>query len=318
MKFLTFIASLVCVLGYEVLSIYVDWGNPYDMGRLPVNDLTITETIDKSPLHTTAHYPNQSGEYPVVFFIGGMNGYVLSEMYTDVLRMVAAHGFIVFGVDYKYPALNDGENIFKPILKQDLKPYFNEIDFLKTFMVNKSPAKPVWNKLALMCHSSGCDCTLRMLRMNTTMFTSTVFIEPVSFDAFEKVPNPVPALMYGTELSEKGLTKCCLPGTDFRQFYKIWKCPRLALEVADFGHCDILNREFWGVCTHICTKSNETRIDEYHKFIQGAMSSFVISTLQMRQDAITYLSDTTKIPVKLLEHQTDLNCTLEKKSDQLF
>ncbi|KAK3611444.1 hypothetical protein CHS0354_027169, partial [Potamilus streckersoni] len=102
--------------------------------------------------------------------------------------------------------------------------------------------------------------------------------------------------MYGTQLAEEGLNKCCLPGTDFRQFYKIWTCPRLTLEVADFGHCDILNREFWGVCTHICTKSNETRLDEYHTFIQGAISSFFISTLQGRQDAITYLSDTTKIP----------------------
>ncbi|KAK3611443.1 hypothetical protein CHS0354_027168 [Potamilus streckersoni] len=114
----------------RILSIYVEWGNPYDMGRLPVNDFTITEIIDKSPLHTTAHYPNKSGEYPVVFFIGGMNGYVLSEMYTDVLRMVAAHGFIVFGVDYKYPALADGKYAFKNILKQDLEPYFKEIDFV--------------------------------------------------------------------------------------------------------------------------------------------------------------------------------------------
>ncbi|KAK3611445.1 hypothetical protein CHS0354_027170 [Potamilus streckersoni] len=128
------------------------------------------------------------------------------------------------------------------------------------------------------------------------------------------MPDPIPAMMYGTQLAEEVVPKCSLPGTDFSQFYKIWKCPRLALEVADFGHCDIMNQQYWKVCTDICARSNETRLDEYYKFIQGAISSFLITTLQGRQDAIMYLFDITKVPVKLIEHQTDWNCTLERKS----
>ena len=29
---------------------------------------------------------------------------------------------------------------------------------------------PYWNKTGLLCHSSGCDCTLRMIRMNSKRF----------------------------------------------------------------------------------------------------------------------------------------------------
>jgi hypothetical protein len=59
-----------------------------------------------------------------------------------------------------------------------------------------------------------------------------VFLEPFSLDVKEKVDVGIPAFMYGTELSEVGLTKCVIPGFDYNKFYDIWSCPRLVINVA--------------------------------------------------------------------------------------
>lgn len=38
--------------------------------------------------------------------------------------------------------------------------------------------------------------------------------------------------MYGTQLAEEGTPACNIKGYDFEQYYKQWKCPRIALEAA--------------------------------------------------------------------------------------
>lgn len=61
---------------------------------------------------------------------------------------------------------------------------------------------------------------------------STAFLEPMSFNANTNMTFKMPAIMYGTQFSEEGITKCCLKGMDWNQFYSIWKCPRIVMEVA--------------------------------------------------------------------------------------
>ena len=43
--------------------------------------------------------------------------------------------------------------------------------------------------------------------------------------------------MYGTQLAEEGLVKCNIKTYDYNQFYRVWKCPRVVVEVAvNFPH----------------------------------------------------------------------------------
>ena len=44
--------------------------------------------------------------------------------------------------------------------------------------------------------------------------------------------NIIPAMMYGTQLASEGLVPCSVSGVDYKQFYEIWKCPRIEVEVA--------------------------------------------------------------------------------------
>ena len=73
---------------------------------------------------------------------------------------------------------------------------------------------------------------------NAHCFQSTVFLEPFSFDAQTPIEHPIPAMMYGTELASIGHPiPCSVKGLDYNQFYKIWKCPRIVVEVAVSGSC---------------------------------------------------------------------------------
>ncbi|VDI71522.1 Hypothetical predicted protein [Mytilus galloprovincialis] len=289
---------------------YVDTGNPYTDRPLKVGGLTLSKTGQKSPLHTKVYFPLEPGFYPAVLFIGGFDTYVLAEYYETVLSRIASHGFFIFGIDYAFPLekqnlINAGE------LKQDISKYFEQHAWLQHYMTNKTLGTVSWNSTALMCHSSGCDATLKMIREKPTMFTSTIFLEPVSFDVKEKVDIRMPAFMYGTELSTVG-HQCVIPGFSYNKFYEIWGCPKIVMEVADFGHCDILDTVPWTGCkdVHFCTITpNVTKLTEYKEFVQGATSSFLVSSLQGRTDAMKYITQKPLIPLRLLELRSDLNCT---------
>lgn len=62
-------------------------------------------------------------------------------------------------------------------------------------------------------------------------FQSTAFLEPFTADVGSPIKNGMPALMYGTQLSEEGL-KCAIPGFDYNKLYDIWSCPRIVMNVA--------------------------------------------------------------------------------------
>ena len=75
------------------------------------------------------YYPQKSGEYATVYFVGGLYSIVLAEYYSDFLRKIASHGFFVFGIDYDFPGKATGaENGLN--YRQDINVYFKQIDFV--------------------------------------------------------------------------------------------------------------------------------------------------------------------------------------------
>nr|XP_022337363.1 chlorophyllase-2, chloroplastic-like [Crassostrea virginica] len=293
-----------------VSGIYVDRGNPYKQGPLKVGQLTLSETITGSPLHTLAFFPLEAGDYPVVFFLGGLNTYVLAELYTTVLSSIASHGFFVFGVDYQFPVyaqkLKPEKNNYG---KQDIDKFFKELTWLENYFKNRTVSTPAFNSTGLLCHSSGCDVSVKMIKEKRSLFTSTIFMEPFTTEVDTPIKNGMPALMYGTQLSEEGL-KCSIPGRDYNKLYEIWSCPRIVMNVANFGHCDMLDPVGWEGChlTHFCKTTNDTFLAEYRQFVQGVASSFFISTLQGLTKDISYVTVKNLIPLELLELKSDINC----------
>ena len=80
----------------------------------------------------TAWFPLPEGQYPVIFFIGGLNGYVLAELYSTVLYDISTHGFFVFGVDYEFPAYTEKDD---QQVGLDIDRFFKELSWVsKTYI----------------------------------------------------------------------------------------------------------------------------------------------------------------------------------------
>lgn len=102
------------------------------------SDSPVSESLDNfDSVHATdnscynfpAFFPLEVGDYPVVFFLGGLNTYVLAELYSTVLSDIASHGFFVFGVDYEFPVY--GDKFHKPSYgKQDIDKFFKELSWV--------------------------------------------------------------------------------------------------------------------------------------------------------------------------------------------
>lgn len=303
------LAFLCLVLATGGLAMYVDKGIPYNDGPLKVGELTVTVTMDRSPKHVKVYFPLEVGDYAVIYFIGGLSSIVPAEFYSIFLTKLASHGFYVFGIDYDFP-VTEGRFGEKLGLGQDIEKYFQELEFLIKYMDNRTESVPRWDYVGLMCHSAGCDITLRMVELDRFPFISSAFLEPYSQAIRHSVNHTVPSLMYGTQLAEEGFPPCNIKGYDFEQFYSQWTCPRIALEVADFGHCDILDPIGWEGChvTHFCKTTNDTRLTHYRQFVQGVAASFFISTLQGREGVIQYIIDTSKLILKCLVAKSDIVC----------
>ena len=82
------------------------------------------------PFFVSVYFPTEADVYPVIFFVGGLNGYIWAEWYDLYLEMLAAHGFIVVGVDYQFPLYPKQAKMFEEKFSQDISKFFDEIDFV--------------------------------------------------------------------------------------------------------------------------------------------------------------------------------------------
>ncbi|KAK3086072.1 hypothetical protein FSP39_013067, partial [Pinctada imbricata] len=303
--------SIFCFMFFflytDCSTIYVDQGNPYKTGQARIGEITFQETVDGCPLHSKAWFPLDPGSYPVIYFIGGLGGYVQVELYSTVAYDIATHGFFVLGVDYKFP-LESGHFTASKGLGEDLNKYVEQYKWFEKYFTNRTLSTPLFNLTGLLSHSAGCDLTLHLIKDKLLSVTSNVFLEPYSQDVKQKINLHVPSLMYGTQYSEE-FKRCAVPGYDYKAIYNIWDCPKFLMNVANFGHCDILDLEGWKAChfVHYCKTTNETNLPEYRQFVQGVVSAFFVSTLQGKQADFNYITDRSLIPLKLLELSSDMN-----------
>ncbi|XP_035697624.1 chlorophyllase-1-like [Branchiostoma floridae] len=301
---------------------YVDEGNPYKTGPLPVENFNLSESEDDAPRHAIVYYPARPGVYAVLLFVGGFDGAIRVEMgYTDLLSRVSAHGFVVMGVDMRSAHGTGGLTRVRAASHRGNLPaspaqtFLQQLDWarkhLNAYLSNQTAGVSVdWEKTGIFCHSAGCAITLDMILLNHTGVKSTAFLEPFSFalSRGSSVDFRLPALMYGTQFCED-FPFCCVKGMDWNQIYDHWSCPKTLLATKNQGHCDILDHTMWEIChtTHFCKTGDVDNWAEYHTFMQGFVSAFFISTLQGVDDW-RYLSNVTDIPIGVMNAKNDTNC----------
>ncbi|CAH1240368.1 Hypp5994 [Branchiostoma lanceolatum] len=310
-------ATLMTNLWATAQGIYVDNGNPYDNGTLEVQTLSISQ--HDAPLLTKVYYPKKIDTYAVLFFTGGLLGEIPAESYSDVLKAIASHGFVVIGVDYlPLAAVSKNERDSDGIQGQvgdQTKKYLAELQWVTQHLeeriarqLNQTGLVPAFDHLAVSCHSAGCDPIVDMTMQNHTFSKAALFLEPFSYNFKTPVTFKMSALMLGTELSTQK-PACIYPAQGYDHFYDFWKCPRIVMNVKGHGHCEILNPATFEACkfAHACKINPDSDLKKYRNFIQGISAAFLTTTLQGR-DKLQYITNTTALPVELLEFKKDLDC----------
>lgn len=295
LSFTVFITALALVAG--VAGVYVDFGNPYDDGPLmsSVKYLRLTKENDSIPLSTLVIYPDVQEKLGVVVFYGGMYGILPADVYEIVLEKVASHGFIVMA-----PWVVTGSLDY-------VQESLDTLDWASRNLGSYFEAEASFEHLSMACHSAGCQVVLDLIKHDEKLFKAAVMLEPASFFLNNPLPYKVPSIMYGAELANG---TCSIPGLDFVQWYNIWNCPRIILEVAEFGHCDFLDPEAFFGCVGInfCASGPLLQIPRYRQFVQGVVSAHLITYVQEQPEAIKYLTDVTTMPLKIKMHDYDLDC----------
>ncbi|KAL5006262.1 hypothetical protein ScPMuIL_015068 [Solemya velum] len=300
----------LCVLVGTTSAVYVDTGNPYHTGPLETRWFWVTETFDDSPLHSIVYYPAKAGDYAVYFFVPGLYGVIPGEVYSDYLRNVSSHGFIVIGSDYIKPNKGaTGSDRSRRELGSIVDSFYKQLIWLQAklqgLIHNLYPGVTAnWDYLAIGGHSAGGDTVLKIAEKNTSLAKVALFLEPMSFALSGPVGFRLPSLMYGTQLSEKHkkfFPPCVVPGLSYRHFYNNWMTPKVMVEVENYGHCDILDMVAWDACHDlgICATRNNTGdyLTIYHRFIQGISSAFMVSQMLGHNASIAWVINTTLVPV---------------------
>ncbi|XP_019637374.1 PREDICTED: uncharacterized protein LOC109479797 [Branchiostoma belcheri] len=304
-------ATFTATLWATAQGIYVDTGNPYDNGTLEVNTLTISQ--HDAPLLTKVYYPNKIDTYAVLFFTGGLLGYIPVESYSIVLKAVASHGFVVVGVDY-LPLADERDRTPGQVGSQT-KKYLEELQWVTQHLeerialqLNQSGLVPAFDHLAVGCHSAGCDPIVDMTEKNHTFSKAALFLEPFSYHFKTPVKFRMSAFILGTEFSTQK-PMCIYPAEGYNHFYDFWQCPKIVMNVKGHGHCEILDPPTYAECkfAKACKINPDADLKKYRSFIQGISAAFLTTTLQGR-DKLQYITNTTLLPVQLLEFKKDLDC----------
>jgi len=303
-----FVLSLTIVNADD--PVYVYRGNPYIPGPFIVDHFYLEKT-DGIPLHTSVYFPRQAGKYVVNFYIGGLGGIVWAESYAEVLRGVASHGIIVIGVDAWWPLLEEQE---ESEAKYDIiTQYFAVLSWLESNLNDRlnSVQKGVvasFDHVVISGHSAGVDAGLLMLARNCSWAKAAVMLEG-GFS--EKINFTLPILAYGTELATQP-RRC---GIDINHFYNSLTCPRAAVNVTTYGHCDLLDPFFWEACklTGFCKTVDGTNLPLYRVFAQGIITAWIVGVVQENCDTLKYVLNQDLIPLPLSQLSYDFGCLTDRK-----
>eukprot|EP00058_Branchiostoma_floridae_P025324 XP_002610814.1 hypothetical protein BRAFLDRAFT_94944 [Branchiostoma floridae] len=292
------VGTFITQLWTPAQGVYVDDENPFDTGNLGVLTLTISQ-----------------GDAPML--TKGYQGDIPSEIYSDVLVRIAKHGYVVIAADY-VPLVTNQANVRDRTLRlagDHTQKYFEELQWVTKRLegriakqLNRNGLVPDFSHLGIGCHSAGCDPLVKMTLQNHTFSKAALLLEPFSFNYATPVTFKMPAFILGTELSTQPHV-CVQAGKGYNHFYDMWKCPRMLMEVKGHGHCEMVNDTWYKTCQifHLCKTNPDVDINKYHSFIQGLSAAFLTTTLQGR-DKLHYITNTTALPVELMEFKIDMNC----------
>jgi len=242
-------------------STYIFTGNPFtSTGVFNTSQFAVDPLA--SSVGAVVYTPNAStlDSFPVIWFVGGYDGFVPGWGYSNMLQTLAAHGFITVAItDIRCT------DMVSPVPFLTSARAWSHIAWLKdnldTLLVNQTgitTVKSNWSSLTLMCHSGGCEITTEMnvyVNASSHLISANINMGPYfnSDAGYDQLlaNHTTPTLSFATELAEQGYPSCSFPFFDYAALFYQWPsaAPKMMFSVPGRGHCDIYDNDRWYGCS---------------------------------------------------------------------
>ncbi len=281
--------------------LYVGRADPYAPGPLSVRTISVARCEAGAPVALLIHTPETAGTYAVVVFQHGF--LARNSAYTEILRALASHGFIVVAPQMYTPGLP--AVLGCPTAAAEADHAAQLLAWLPGHLDDLTGQRARTDRLGLAGHSRGGKVAWLVLVADPARAQAIAGVDPVDGTGGPRgnqarvVNGPFsfarPALVIGT-----GLGGNCAPaGDNHEQFYAASAAPAWHVVVPDAGHADMLDADSAAASlgTLVCTRGTDPAA--MRRLTAGLLTAFFRASLQGDTTASAYLTDTDAAPLPI-------------------
>lgn len=279
---------------------YVGTSDPYADGPLTVRATSVPACAGGSPRPLLIFAPGTPGNYPVVVF---QHGFITrTEAYSEILRHLAGHGFVVAAPQMYEPGL--GALFGQPTAAEEAVAAAELLDWLPAGLPVTLGYTPATNRLGLAGHSRGGKVVWLVLEATPARAQAVAGIDPVDGrggplgNQARVVQGPFafagPTLVIGT-----GLGGDCAPaGDNHEQFYAASRSPAWHVVVPGQGHADMLDEPTADAAAGVCPSGPDRA--GMRRLTAGLLVAFFRGSLQGDATAYAVLTDAAGAPLPIV------------------
>ncbi len=277
-------------------AVFVGRGDPYAPGPLAVRRLTLERCEGGLPAPLLIFAPETAGTYPVVVFHHGF--ITRNTAYSEVLRHLAGHGFVVVAPQMYEPGLP--ALLGRPTAAEEAAAARELLAWLDGHLAAAVGVDADTGRLGLAGHSRGGKVAWLVLTGDPARAAALALVDPVDgtggplANQSRAVQGPaafdVPTLVLGS-----GLGGSCAPeGDNHEVFFAAAPSPAWHVVVADAGHADMLDEEVAASAAAICATGPDRA--GMRRLTAGLLTALFRGTLQGDARALEYLGPDAQFP----------------------
>ena len=276
-----------------------DNGNPYQPGPLTVRTIALDACENAAPVSLQIHVPQETGVYCTVVFLHGFMA--TNIMYSEVLRHLAGHGFVVVAPQLYQPGI--GPLFGVPTAADDAVVAASVLDWVSAHLADVVGVGVRSDLLGLAGHSRGGKVAWLVLNADSSRAKAVVGLDPVDGTGgpFVKqglaiqgtVPFAIPSLLIGTGLGGDWAP----PGENHVKFYEAAQSPSWHVVALDYGHADMLDDEWVTSFRNLGASGDDPA--RMRQLTGGLLVAFFRAGLQGDATAYSYLTDPSAAPARI-------------------